>query len=85
MNRCSQCGKNFPTERFLNLHIEENHDALVATRRERGEKTVRCYPFLFLPLLYVRCSDANGIICSMHASSKAANGYALRLKNAECI
>lgn len=51
MNRCSQCGKNFPTERFLNLHIEENHDALVATRRERGEKTVRYYPFLFPPSL----------------------------------
>jgi hypothetical protein len=24
----------------LNLHIEENHDALVSVRRERGEKTV---------------------------------------------
>ncbi|GKZ66349.1 hypothetical protein AnigIFM60653_004006 [Aspergillus niger] len=43
VNRCSQCGKNFPTERFLNLHIEENHDALVATRRERGEKTYACF------------------------------------------
>ncbi|RAH64423.1 uncharacterized protein BO66DRAFT_396174 [Aspergillus aculeatinus CBS 121060] len=43
VNRCSQCGKNFPTDRFLNLHIEENHDAIVATRRERGEKTYGCF------------------------------------------
>ncbi|PWY85746.1 hypothetical protein BO94DRAFT_518147 [Aspergillus sclerotioniger CBS 115572] len=43
VNRCSQCAKNFPTDRFLNLHIEENHDALVATRRERGEKTYACF------------------------------------------
>lgn len=41
VNRCSECGKNFPTELFLNLHIEENHDPLIAARRERGEKTVR--------------------------------------------
>ncbi|KAJ9258485.1 hypothetical protein DTO212C5_8720 [Paecilomyces variotii] len=43
VNRCSECGKNFPTELFLNLHIEENHDALVAARRERGEKTYGCF------------------------------------------
>jgi hypothetical protein len=40
VNRCVECRKNFPTEHFLNLHIEENHDALVSVRRERGEKTV---------------------------------------------
>jgi hypothetical protein len=40
VNRCVECKKNFPTEHFLNLHIEENHDALVSVRRERGEKTV---------------------------------------------
>jgi hypothetical protein len=39
-NRCVECRKNFPTEHFLNLHIEENHDALISVRRERGEKTV---------------------------------------------
>ncbi|KAJ9325576.1 hypothetical protein DTO027B5_6312 [Paecilomyces variotii] len=43
VNRCSECGKNFPTELFLNLHIEENHDTLVAARRERGEKTYGCF------------------------------------------
>lgn len=40
VNRCLECRKNFPTEHFLNLHIEENHDALVSVRRERGDKTV---------------------------------------------
>jgi len=27
----------------LTLHIEENHDALVSVRRERGEKTYACF------------------------------------------
>jgi hypothetical protein len=40
VHRCLECRKNFPTEHFLNLHIEENHDALVSVRKERGEKTV---------------------------------------------
>ncbi|KAE9374568.1 hypothetical protein N431DRAFT_218723 [Stipitochalara longipes BDJ] len=43
VNRCVECRKNFPTEHFLNLHIEENHDALVSVRRERGEKTYSCF------------------------------------------
>ncbi|KAE8146173.1 hypothetical protein BDV25DRAFT_55325 [Aspergillus avenaceus] len=43
VNRCAECGKNFPTDRFLNLHIEENHDSLTATKRDRGEKTYGCF------------------------------------------
>ncbi|KAL4870506.1 hypothetical protein BDV12DRAFT_165736 [Aspergillus spectabilis] len=43
VNRCTECGRNFPTELFLNLHIEENHDPLAAARRERGEKTYGCF------------------------------------------
>jgi hypothetical protein len=39
-NRCTQCRKNFPTEHFLNLHIEENHDSMISVLKERGEKTV---------------------------------------------
>jgi hypothetical protein len=42
LNRCLECRRNFPTEHFLNLHIEENHDAIVGVRKERGEKTVGC-------------------------------------------
>lgn len=40
VNRCLECRKNFPTDHFLNLHIFENHDALVAVKKERGDKTV---------------------------------------------
>lgn len=40
VNRCLECRRNFPTEHFLNLHIEENHDALVSVKRERGDRTV---------------------------------------------
>jgi hypothetical protein len=40
VNRCLECRKNFPTDHFLNLHILENHDALVSVKKERGDKTV---------------------------------------------
>lgn len=43
VNRCLECRKNFPTEHFLNLHIEENHDSLVSVRRDRGERTYACF------------------------------------------
>ncbi|QSS54494.1 C2H2 zinc finger domain-containing protein [Histoplasma capsulatum var. duboisii H88] len=43
VNRCLECGKNFPTGHFLTLHIEELHDPIVASRRERGEKTFSCF------------------------------------------
>jgi len=42
-NRCLECRKNFPTEHFLNLHIEENHDALVSVKKERGDRTYSCF------------------------------------------
>lgn len=38
---CVQCGKTFPSERILDLHITENHDPFAALHRERGEKIVR--------------------------------------------
>lgn len=47
VNRCVECGRNFPTGRFLDLHIEENHDPLIAAKKDRGEKTV-CFVFGFL-------------------------------------
>ena len=40
VNRCHECNKNFPSEHFLTLHIEENHDPLVEARKAKGEKTV---------------------------------------------
>ena len=41
-HRCRECHKNFPTEHFLDLHIAENHDPIVATKRDAGEKTYAC-------------------------------------------
>lgn len=40
MNRCLDCGKNFPSAHFLDLHIRENHDALTAIKKEKGEMIV---------------------------------------------
>lgn len=43
MNRCPECGRNFPLAHYLALHIEENHDAFFETRKGRGEKMVSTY------------------------------------------
>ncbi len=42
-NRCATCSKNFPTCRFLELHIEENHNALREALAARGERTYGCF------------------------------------------
>ncbi|XXH04627.1 Component of the SF3b subcomplex of the U2 snRNP [Hypoxylon texense] len=42
-NRCVECGKNFPSEHLLNVHIEECHDAFAAVKREKGEHTYSCF------------------------------------------
>ncbi|KAI1465276.1 uncharacterized protein F4812DRAFT_462119 [Daldinia caldariorum] len=42
-NRCVECGKNFPSEHLLNVHIEEWHDAFAAVKREKGEHTYSCF------------------------------------------
>ena len=42
-NRCATCSKNFPSPRFLELHIEENHNALREALAARGEKTYGCF------------------------------------------
>lgn len=39
-HRCLECRKNFPTDHFLDLHINENHNPLREVRVARGEKTV---------------------------------------------
>ncbi|KAK0254571.1 hypothetical protein B0A54_15677 [Friedmanniomyces endolithicus] len=41
--RCTECSANLPTSRFLDLHIAENHDPLLAAKRDRGEKTYTCF------------------------------------------
>lgn len=42
-NRCATCSKNFPSARFLELHIEENHNVLREALAARGEKTYGCF------------------------------------------
>ena len=75
-NRCLECRKNFPTEHFLNLHIEENHDAMISVLKDRGEKTVS-------PPSACRNSYLL-IFCSIHASSRIVTGNAQPLKRDAC-
>lgn len=42
-NRCTDCKKNLPSSHFLDLHIAENHDPIVASKRDKGEKTYACF------------------------------------------
>lgn len=42
-NRCAECQKNFPSGHFLELHLSENHDPIIAAKRDRGEKTFSCF------------------------------------------
>ncbi|KAK7952650.1 uncharacterized protein PG986_008378 [Apiospora aurea] len=42
-NRCFECRKNFPSDHLLSVHIEEQHDAFAAVRREKGERTYSCF------------------------------------------
>jgi hypothetical protein len=39
---CSQCGRMFPSEHILNLHITENHDSFSQARKARGDKIYGC-------------------------------------------
>lgn len=40
---CQQCGKNFPSDRFLDLHIDEWHNPFTEISRDRGEKVYKCF------------------------------------------
>lgn len=42
------CGRVFPDERFLQLHLVECHDELAQLKRERGDRIVSgsCWTFL---------------------------------------
>lgn len=42
-NRCSSCGKNFPSAHYLALHIDENHNPLREALAAQGEKTYACF------------------------------------------
>ncbi|KAK5032129.1 hypothetical protein LTS07_001852 [Exophiala sideris] len=42
-NRCTSCGKNFPTAHILALHIDENHNTFREALQAKGEKTYACF------------------------------------------
>ncbi|KAL2417687.1 hypothetical protein ABEF95_013036 [Exophiala dermatitidis] len=42
-NRCTACGKNFPTAHFLALHIDEHHNTFREALQSRGERTYACF------------------------------------------
>ena len=42
-NRCSSCGRNFPSAHFLALHIDENHNPLRDLAQAQGERTYACF------------------------------------------
>jgi hypothetical protein len=68
VNRCLECGSNFPTAHYLALHIAENHDPLNEARKARGEKIVRetkrkkeqSLPSPLLPTHYLECPCSVG-------------------------
>lgn len=42
-NRCSSCGKNFPSAHYLTLHMDENHNPMREELAAKGEKTYACF------------------------------------------
>lgn len=42
-NRCSSCGKNFPSTHYLALHIDENHNPVREAVAAQGERTYACF------------------------------------------
>lgn len=42
---CNECKRRFPTNDFLTLHIDETHNPLLQIKRERGEKTYKCFNY----------------------------------------
>ncbi|AOW02330.1 hypothetical protein B0I72DRAFT_141431 [Yarrowia lipolytica] len=40
---CTTCQARFPSEKFLNLHLDEEHDPFVAISRDRGDKYLACF------------------------------------------
>lgn len=42
-NTCSECSKNFPTPKLLDLHIAENHDPFIKIKLQKGEPVFGCF------------------------------------------
>lgn len=42
-NNCSECKKNFPSSKLLDLHIAENHDPFIKIKLQKGEPVFGCF------------------------------------------
>lgn len=42
---CLECQKRFPSEAFLNIHIDENHNPFFQISKEKGEKVYKCFQY----------------------------------------
>lgn len=42
---CAECHKRFPSESFLYIHIDENHNPFFQISKERGEKVYKCFQY----------------------------------------
>jgi len=82
LHRCTECHKNFPSDHYMQLHIAENHDPIIAVRRERGERTV-CQPFPeTIPYLTLHTDPVGS---SSPASWKTAIACVQTRRNVACI
>lgn len=44
-HQCSECKRRFPSDGYLQVHIEENHDPFFRIRKEKGEKVYKCLEY----------------------------------------
>lgn len=85
VNRCLECRRNFPTGHFLSLHIEENHDPLIAAKRGRGDKTVRQQTHFDHERWNMQLADISSLgMSSTGVLSRTAKRNAQRPRNVEC-
>ena len=42
---CNECRRRFPSEKFLHLHIDENHNPFVKIEQEKGAKVFKCFNY----------------------------------------
>lgn len=42
---CQQCRRRFPSNQFLEIHIDENHNPFWQLARDKGEKVFSCFQY----------------------------------------
>lgn len=43
IHECHECHKRFPTNQFLEIHIDENHNPFWKIARDKGENSYSCF------------------------------------------